>query len=572
MADQNTNPPQTIQFDPPSTAPAVGGGAPPQTIQFDQPSTTPTGSPASTELPNSVFGNADTNNVVENLAAGFSKGANKTAEGAIDLLNSGYRKLGGSGDVIPQLPVVRTGENLNTQGAAQGVGEGVENIAEFAAGDEALSGLAKAAKIVELGDKYPLIARTLKLAKEHPILAKIIGEAGKGAVVGGGQGAVKGAAEGKAAGEGVSGAVGGALGGAAGAGIAEGVRPLARILGLGGLTSAEAITKAGRPYVGEQNWEKNLQSVLPRLIEADKIAPVKTVGDFEDLAHDAANNLWKDEIQPQIDRHATETLDTTPIRAQIQSAVTRPMQKYFPEEAAKIEQFANNFSTDTTVAEANEDLQAFNAKLKEYYKASPVNRAAILKTEGDVTALESAASALRDTIYNHLEASGEDIPRELRQQYGALKQVERVFGKRATVADRQAPLNLTQVIGLIAGGGEAATALLSGHPLAAAAGVVPVGIATAAKMRNAPESLIRQGLTAGAREAAGPSVAREAAKSAVPKVGAIAGSTAGRTFFRASDGSLHSVPDNENAIAHARAIDPQLQIIDGPGTTGTPTQ
>jgi hypothetical protein len=197
------------------------------------------------------------------------------------------------------------------------------------------------------------------------------------------------------------------------------------------------------------------------------------------------------------------------------------MKKLFPEEAAKIEQFANNFGGSTTVAEANEDLQAINAKLKAYYKASPEARAAILKTDGDVTSLENAADALRDKLYSHLEDAGENIPRELRRQYGALKQVERVFGKRAIVADRQAPISMGQIIGMITGGSEAATALALGHPVAAVAGLAPVAIATAAKMRNAPESLIRQGLKAAAKEARGavPSVAGKVAKKAAPNLG-----------------------------------------------------
>jgi hypothetical protein len=87
------------------------------------------------------------------------------------------------------------------------------------------------------------------------------------------------------------------------------------------------------------------------------------------------------------------------------------------------------------------------------------------------------------------------------------------------------PISMGQIIAMIAGGSEAATALASGHPLAAVAGLAPVAIATAAKMRNAPESLIRQGLKAGAKEARGvvPGVAGKVAKKAAPNVGALLG-------------------------------------------------
>jgi len=452
------------------------------------------------------------------VATGFMKGVGDTVSGVSHLLN----KIPVIGETLAPSQGISALDKMDvSNGTAESAGKGLEGIAEFAAGDELMEGLSKGVKVLALAKKYPIVNEMMILARDHPLLAKIISSGGKAAVVGGVQGAVKGAPQDHTVEGAAGGAVGGALGGAVAEGLSAGVKPLSRILGVGGLNSTEALTKAGRPYVGEQNWEANLQSVLPRLVEADKAAPVKTVGDFEDLAHDTADSMWKQEIQPQVDNHATEAMDTAPIRTQIQDTVTRSMKKLFPDEAAKIEQFANNFGSSTTVSEANEDLQAINAKLKAYYKASPEARSAILKTDGDVTSLESAADALRDTLYSHLEDAGETIPRELRQQYGALKQVERVFGKRAIVADRQAPISMGQIIGMIAGGSEAAGALASGHPVAAVAGLAPVAIATAAKMRNAPESLIRQGLTAASKEASGaaPSVAGRVAKAAAPNVG-----------------------------------------------------
>jgi len=428
------------------------------------------------------------------------------------------------------------------------VGTGLENIAEWETGDAALSWLTKLAKVAKVAPEV------IALAEKYPKTAKMIHDATIGATLG----ATK-APEGERTKEALAGGAGGAVGGAIAEGISAGLRPLARILGLGGLTSTEAMTKAGRPYVGEQNWEENVQRVMPRLVEAAKQNPIKTVGDFEDLAHNTADTLWKTEVKPQVDRHAAEILNTIPIRDKVQAAVTPSMKKFFPEEAAEIERFAANFGMPTTVVEADADLQALNAKLKAYYKAPPEARAALLKTEGNVAAVESAAEGLRNELYTHLEQAGEDVPAELRKQYGALKQIERVFGKRATVADRQAPLDMKQVIGMMAGGAEAVGAILSGHPLAAAAGAAPVAIATAAKMRNAPESLIRQGLKTAEREATGPSAAEVAAKEGAKATSAMVGSEIGRTIFRSSDGATHSVPNGQ--LDAEKKIDPNLEVL-----------
>jgi hypothetical protein len=273
------------------------------------------------------------------------------------------------------------------------------------------------------------------------------------------------------------------------------------------------MTKAGRPSVFDTangKWADNLEKALPRLVDANAANPIKTVGEFGDLAHDAADNLWKNEIQPQIDRHAETVIDTTPIRDQIRTGITSTMKKYFPDEAASMEQFANLFNGKTTVGEANNDLQAFNAKLKGYYRLSPEARAAIGKTDGDLSALQNAADGMREQLYTTLEANGEKIPRDLRKQYGALKSIESVFDKRATVADRQAPLGLGSVLSWLEAGGLVVGGVATGHPAVAAGAVIPLALAQVAKKLNSPEYLIQRGL----RTAEGSGVIATAAKAA----------------------------------------------------------
>lgn len=547
---------------PTSGAPPAADGKP----LFDMSKATPinAGAPPQSHTPStgSVTGDIALG-ALKGVATGFVKGAGQTASGVSHIIN----KIPVVGETLAPSQGINAADQMEqTHGTAEKIGSGLEGVAEFAAGDEALEAVAKGAKLVQMAKQFPAVAEALKAAEGSKILSKIMTTAGKGAVVGGAQGALKGATKGNAAAGAEEGAAGGAIGGGLAEGVASGIRPLARILGVGGLTSTEAMTKAGRPYVGEQNWEENVKSVMPRLVEANKANPVKTVGDFEDLAHNTADSLWKNEVKPQVDRHAGEIMNTASIRDKIQAAVTPSMKKFFPDEAAEIERFAGNFGAPTTVAEADADLQALNAKLKAYYKAPPEARAALLKTEGSVAAVESAASGLRGELYQHLANAGEEVPADLRKQYGALKQVERVFGKRATVADRQAPLDMKQVLGMMAGGAEATGAVMSGHPAAAVAGLAPVAIATAAKMRNAPESLIKQGLSAAEREAAGPSAVKEGIKTGAKRI--VGGASAGvaesepigqHSLIRTSDGAFHTVPTEH--LDTVRQRDPGVQIL-----------
>jgi hypothetical protein len=229
-----------------------------------------------------------------------------------------------------------------------------------------------------------------------------------------------------------------------------------------------------------------------------------------------------------IQRNAKQMVSAQPVAASIRSAITDQMREYAPDEAKELEDFADKFAKDMPLGKAESDLQYFNAQLKKFYKANAIDQSAALKTNGTVAKYEAAADGLRDLIYGRLKELGENAPEDLQRQYGALKTLERTFAKRATVSDRQAPLNLPQVLSLAGGAGEAASALFAGHPVAALAGVVPIAVSTAAKMRNAPESLIRQGVKALGEEAApkGPSAVGGTVKTAVKSGTSLAGQAA----------------------------------------------
>ncbi len=466
-------------------------------------------------------GVADVGKSLEEFLSGVGGEVFQTAQGAKNLVN----KVLPQSAQIPDIPKEYR-ENITPAEKTGGV---VENVGEFLTGEELRKGMGNLVKIESWAKNSPTIAKLLKNSPE--LVKRVLVSGTKAGIVGGAQGAVKGAAEGNAA----AGAEGGAIGGAVGGGAAEvaepvlgaGVNFVKKVLGLG-KTGEELLVKAGRPTVNEDfKFRQALQTAAPRIAEAEP-QTLKTVGDFEDFLHDAAQDIRTKEFQPMIDRHADEIISAKPIQDNIRSSVTPQMTKYAPEQAKEIEDFAKSF-TDIPLSEAEQDLQFFNAELKKYYKMNAVDQTSTLKTSGTVAKYEAAADGLRDSIYGKLRELGENAPEQLQRQYGALKTLERTFGKRATVADRQAPLNLHQILSLAGGGGHAATALLMGHPVVAAAGAVPIAISTAAKMRNAPESLIRQGVRVLGEEASpkAPSAVGGAVKTgikkATPAVTAVAG-------------------------------------------------
>lgn len=97
-------------------------------------------------------------------------------------------------------------------------------------------------------------------------------------------------------------------------------------------------------------------------------------------------------------------------------------------------------------------------------------------------------------------------------------------------------------LGQLVGG---ATALATGHPLAAAGALAPSAITIGASLPRKTTAFLPRVISPA--EVAARNVARAA------------GGTAGRVAFRASDGSIHSVPSGQ--FDHAKQIDPGLTVI-----------
>lgn len=279
-------------------------------------------------------------------------------------------------------------------------------------------------------------------------------------------------------------------------GVSSVTKTVLKKLGLGGLNAEESMVKAGRPTVGaDQKFREGLKTAAPALLEATDGVKVKTVGQFEDLLHDTANGIREKVFNPRIQKYGEETSDASPIGDSIRGAITDQMREYAPHDAEELEEFAKKFNKNTTLKKDEADLQFFNAELKKFYRMNSVDQSAALKTSGTVAKYEAAADGLRDKIYSKLkEKTGSEQTQQAQAQYGALKDLERTFAKRATVADRQAPISLHQILAYGGGLAESIGAVALGHPLVALAGAAPIALSLTAKHVNSPEYLIRNGL------------------------------------------------------------------------------
>ena len=388
----------------------------------------------------------------------------------------------------------------------------------------------------------------------------------------------KGAEEGNAAGGAKQGAEGGMVGGAVGGVVSElaseAIKPFVRKLGVG-TTAGEDAAVAARPGKRNYDFVRDFEAVSPRIDAAENAVdatgaknPSKSMEDWADTIKMARESLYQNEVQPLLDKYGARPLSGIDIKNRISADIPQTLKEVSPEKAAQVEQFAQQFlpgqAFNLTANDAERYIQHFNAELNAagYYKLDPSSRAAVEKINPDIIKWKAAADAIRDELYGKLGdwQAQDHVPNpvdaaKLKRDYGSLRNIENEVRGRVNVNNRQSPLSLKETIGLVTG-------LAHGGPVGAAMAGIPI----ADRVLNSPERVFARAVQKGAHPEDVGAVVRagQALKTAGAPAGGLIGAEGPRLFFTASDGSQHSIPDNENALAHAKSIDPGLTVNTAP--------
>ena len=292
--------------------------------------------------------------------------------------------------------------------------------------------------------------------------------------------------------------------------------------------------------------------------ELEEGGKFKDIGEAADRISDVRRKIWTDEVMPAIDRHANEIFDTTAVANKVRKLADAPaLQKNFPEDAKFLQQFADKytsgsplFSGDKTVAEAEKEIELYNSKLANegYWKKTPKERVVMEKADPKIAAWRAASDEIRDGLYKHLDKAGEPGVAALKDEYGAIGNVENEIRGQVNVAGRQRPISLKQIIGMTAG-------LAHGGPLGALAAALPI----VDKLYNAPEELLNRAVAKSVP--AGP--VKQVVQQVAPTVGKAAKAAAGVAgenilTFTASDGSVHKV--NADQWGKVKEMDPGAKV------------
>jgi len=249
-----------------------------------------------------------------------------------------------------------------------------------------------------------------------------------------------------------------------------------------GMSGEDLLKKGVSPRAQATGWDDAISrpGVQRALTEHNAATPIKSAADLDEAIPLMKEKVWKEKVEPALERQAKREVDMHPAAEAVRKAVSPEMQEFDPEHADQLHSLADKLEGSRNVEGANRLLTYVNGKLESYFAKYPSARRANLLNNPDVAGWESARRAIREQFLNTLENAGEKQIREARQDYGGLETIGKEVERRVNVADRAKPMSLSRLLGLMA---------------AVPTGGVSVVAGEVAHHLNKPDVLIKRGIS-----------------------------------------------------------------------------
>lgn len=248
-----------------------------------------------------------------------------------------------------------------------------------------------------------------------------------------------------------------------------------------GLSGEELITKSVRPRARATSWEQAIQSpgVQRAIAEYHADTPITSMTEFTDAIPEIKDTLWKEKVQPALDRQGPRAVDMKPVGEQIRAPITPEMREFHPEKVQGLEDLATKLERARTVEEADRLQKYANAQLESYYNKYPTGRRSAFATNPETMEWELARRGVRDQLLKTLEDAGETEIGDARKDYGNLTTIQKELERKVNVNARKSTMSLSRILGLISS--------VPTHGIGLVAGEVAHHFAQ-------PDVLIRQGI------------------------------------------------------------------------------
>lgn len=224
---------------------------------------------------------------------------------------------------------------------------------------------------------------------------------------------------------------------------------------------------------GGKNVEENIGRARPYLKEVGRSNP-KTISDVH-AGIDAHRATIGNKLQEQVARHPEIRVFGDDIASAIKNEISAADRVIFPEAVKQIEgEVARYAGKELTAPQALEVAAKLRAMKKSYFNAAPADQLAAENASGSIRAIDTAHDVIVDRLAERLEATGEKGVKEMRADYGALRNLTDAAYK-AKVKTGQTPKptlggaiydEATGHTGLFSGLG-AIAGVTAGHPVSA---------------------------------------------------------------------------------------------------------
>jgi hypothetical protein len=198
----------------------------------------------------------------------------------------------------------------------------------------------------------------------------------------------------------------------------------------------EDIFRASVPGAGSKAFDlrENVSVAASDLAEIQRRTPITGKGGVirpDMRLRSAADNidsymqdeLWKKQVQPQIDRWAKAQVDTKQLKQAMLDTITATDRESNPAGVRAVEKWAARMPDNDTLAGLAERRKTINAYLRDFEKSSGSEQAKAMQTKPLVEALKAQDRAIQQQMFAELRRRGELGIDGLERRYAALAEL-----------------------------------------------------------------------------------------------------------------------------------------------------
>jgi hypothetical protein len=280
---------------------------------------------------------------------------------------------------------------------------------------------------------------------------------------------------------------------------------MAQVLGVTDPPPNQLLTKAIKPLASNTGWDAALAKAAPlmKAAETDLGHPITGVDDALQAASVAKKAIWK-QYETKLKSASTafgdeETggamIDGNEVADAMMKSIDARTQLQNPDLVERIQKVADTYRRPMGLPEAEDFLQSANNDLHSYYAKNKVGRQ-VAERDPSTGYVVSEADQLRDSLYSQLDDLTGPGAADLKQQYGALSNIENELLRRKNVSARQQPDSLAEQIGMARSFGKIAVGTLRASPGAMLEGVQSLAAAKFLKARGLTDNMITRAFQA----------------------------------------------------------------------------